>query len=377
MTPAAPVDLEAEFVGLAAALRRHGMIVPVTAVQAAMTALAALGEPGRDAVYASGRLAFCRSPDDLATFDRAFALWFGDRSWAADVRTASQVPVIRDRAVLGDAEGTSEEAALAPPTASRTELLRRRDLRDLDPADRARADRMVARLRSRPPTRRSRRSQRSSRGDLDLRAVTAEALRTGGEPLSWPRRAPRRRARRTVVLVDVSGSMSEYADTYVLFAYAVCRAIRGAEAFAVGTRLTPLTRALRSGDPQSALVKVSGQVDDWAGGTRLGDQLKVFLDRWGQRGLARGATVVVFSDGWERGGAEALAAQSARLARLAHRVVWCHPHQARPGYEPLTAGMQAVLPHIDALVAGHSVEALERVLQLIEDPTPQTLPPLR
>lgn len=361
-----PAALEAEFVGLASALRHHGMAVPGAAVQAAITALSSLGVPGRDEVYFSGRIAFCQNPADLVVYDRAFDLWFSERGWAADVRSSAQLPVIRDRAEAGPHDGREGEEVLAPPTASRTEVLRQRDLRDLDAEERAQADRLVARLRSRPATRRSRRSGQASRGALDLRAMANRAMRTAGEPLDWPRRAPRRRPRRTVVLIDVSGSMSDYADTYVLFAYAVCRTVRGAEAFAMGTRLTRLTRGLRSDDPQAALMRTTRHVDDWAGGTRLGDQFKLFLDRWGQRGMARGATVVVFSDGWERGGADLLGEQAARLARLAHRVVWCHPHRARPGYEPLTAGMQAVLPHIDALVAGHNVAALEEVLNVVE-----------
>src|SRR5699024_3649828 len=127
-----------------------------------------------------------------------------------------------------------------------------------------------------------------------------------------------------------------------------------------------LSEALTAIDPQMALHRAGTRVEDWAGGTRLGDQLKTFLDRWGQRGMARGAVVVVFSDGWERGGAELLGDQVRRLRRLAHTVIWCNPHRARPGYEPLTAGMQAVLPHVDAFVAGHSIAALEELMDRID-----------
>src|SRR5699024_11042715 len=148
-----------------------------------------------------------------------------------------------------------------------------------------------------------------------------------------------RRRRPVVALVDVSGSMSPYADGYLLFGHALRRSGSDAEVFSLGTRLTRISDPLTASDPKTALHRAGSRVEDWAGGTRLGDQLKAFLDLWGQRGMARGAVVVVFSDGWERGGAELLGAQARRLARLAHTVLWCNPHRARPGYEPLTAGM--------------------------------------
>jgi uncharacterized protein with von Willebrand factor type A (vWA) domain len=169
-----------------------------------------------------------------------------------------------------------------------------------------------------------------------------------------------------VLLVDVSGSMSPYADVLLRFAHSALRSgPRTTEAFSVGTRLTRLTRELRHRDPDTAMTAVSAAIPDWSGGTRLGEELKEFLDRFGQRGLARGAIVVIASDGWERGDASLLGGQMARLHRLAHRVVWANPHRARPGYEPLTAGMVAALPHVDAFVAGHSLGALEELAVLI------------
>ena len=150
-------------------------------------------------------------------------------------------------------------------------------------------------------------------------------------------------------------------------AHAAARRRPGTEVFTIGTRLTRVTREMRSRDATEALLAVSGAVPDWSGGTRLGELLKAFLDRWGQRGLARGAVVVVLSDGWERGDAAMLAAQMARLARLAHRVVWVNPHSGRPGYAPTTAGMVAALPHVDDFVEGHTVAALERLAALLSD----------
>jgi uncharacterized protein len=133
----------------------------------------------------------------------------------------------------------------------------------------------------------------------------------------------------------------------------------------VGTRLTHLTRALRQRDAEVALVAASKTVPDWSGGTRLGETLRIFLDRWGQRGMARGSVVVVFSDGWERGDAALLAEQMSRLRRLAHAVVWVNPHRGRSGYEPVQQGILAALPHIDHFVAGHSLAAYADLTEVI------------
>jgi hypothetical protein len=135
--------------------------------------------------------------------------------------------------------------------------------------------------------------------------------------------------------------------------------------FSVGTRLTRLTRELSHRDPDTAMAAVAGAVPDWSGGTQLGVGVKAFLDRWGQRGLARGAVVVVLSDGWERDDPTLLGTQMARLARLAHRVVWSNPRRARPGFEPRVGGLVAALPHVDDFVDGHSLEALERLADIV------------
>ncbi|HLS26603.1 MAG TPA: VWA domain-containing protein [Beutenbergiaceae bacterium] len=367
MSAPAPVPaLEAELVGLAAALRRHGLVIPGGAVADALIATGHLGDPTRSNLYWGGRLAFCSSPADIVTYDRAFEAWFSDRAWARHVHPATQQPVVQERFELG-ADGTSGDTdTTPPPTASRAEILRHRDLTTLEPPDRELAYRMIARLRRRPPSRRTRRTRPAKRGRIDLRAMSAEAMRLGGETVHWRYRAPHHRRRRVIALVDVSGSMSAYSDAYLLFGHALRRSGGETEVFSLGTRLTRLTEPLAASDPQTAVHRASAQVEDWAGGTRLGDQLKVFLDRWGQRGMARGAIVVIFSDGWERGGAELLGAQARRLARLAHTVLWCNPHRGHPGYEPLTAGMQAVIDYVDGLVAGHSVDALEELMGLID-----------
>ncbi|HEX7161072.1 MAG TPA: VWA domain-containing protein, partial [Trebonia sp.] len=176
----------------------------------------------------------------------------------------------------------------------------------------------------------------------------------------------RAKPRRLVLLLDVSGSMAPYADVLLRFAHAAVRvAPATSEVFTVSTRLTRISRQLRIRDPDLALRAAGAAVPDWSGGTLLGETLRAFLDRWGQRGTARRAVVVIASDGWERGDATLLGEQAARLARLAHAIIWVNPHKGKSGFAPETAGMVAVLPHIDELVAGHSFDALRRVADLI------------
>jgi uncharacterized protein with von Willebrand factor type A (vWA) domain len=225
--------------------------------------------------------------------------------------------------------------------------------------------RLIALLDPVGETRVSRRHRPAYRGTVDPGRTVRTMLRRGGEPVRLERRARRVRPRRLVLLVDVSGSMQPYADPYLRFAHAAARRRPGTEVFTIGTRLTRITREMRSRDPSTALLAVSAAVPDWSGGTRLGELLKAFLDRWGQRGVARGAVVVVASDGWERGDATQLGDQMARLARLAHRVVWVNPHRGMPGYVPMTAGMQAALPSVDDFVDGHTFDALERLATLL------------
>jgi uncharacterized protein len=169
-----------------------------------------------------------------------------------------------------------------------------------------------------------------------------------------------------VLLVDVSGSMSPYADALLRLAHTFAQGTEeGVEVFTVGTRLTHLTRAMRLRDPDRAIVAASATVPDWSGGTRLGETLKVFLDRWGQRGMARGAVVVVFSDGWERGEVGLLGEQMMRLQRLAHRVVWVNPHRGKEGYLPVQRGIVAALPYVDDFVAGHSMATFEELIEVV------------
>jgi hypothetical protein len=159
--------------------------------------------------------------------------------------------------------------------------------------------------------------------------------------------------------------MEPYARALVRFLHAVVVGRRGVEVFALGTRMTRITRELSSRDPDAALAAAALRVVDWSGGTRLGDGLRAFNDEWGIPGLARGATVVMISDGWERGDTARLAAQMERLHRVSHRIVWVNPLKASPGYAPLAAGMAAALPFVDEFLEGHSLASLESLAAVL------------
>jgi uncharacterized protein with von Willebrand factor type A (vWA) domain len=332
-------------------------------VQAMVGALDHLGVDRADHVYWAGRLTLCAGPDDISRYDQAFAAYFsGERP------APSRVPVItvaeggRGAGDVGS-DGTTRPGIAV--NASDREVLRHRDVAQLTRAERDEVRRLLARLEPVGPPRRSRRFAPARRGAIDAHRTVRHLLRGGGEPVRPLRHEHQRRPRRLVLLVDVSGSMAPYADALLRFAHVAARRRPGTEVFTIGTRLTRISRELRRRDADLALAAAARAVPDWSGGTRLGELLRAFLDRWGQRGTARGAVVVFASDGWERGDPEVLAEQMARLRRLAHRVVWVNPHRGKPGFAPVTAGMAAALPHIDDFVSGHSLAAFEELAAVL------------
>jgi uncharacterized protein with von Willebrand factor type A (vWA) domain len=359
--------------GFTRALRAAGVPVTQDRAQGFLAAVAAVGADDRQATYWAGRATLCGSPDDLARHDQVFAAWFDPRDGLprAQQREASRPSTAH---LLPDAEGAgggdaAGEEDLVRAKASEAEVLKHRDVASLDAAEKRRLASMFVRLSLRPPARRTARHRRWHRGELDASRTLRNSLRHLGEPgeIAWRRRATR--PRRVVLLVDVSGSMSPYADALIRLAHRLTQSARSVggtvETFTVGTRLTHVTRALRSPDADRAIVAAGEVVADWSGGTRLGETLRVFLDRWGQRGMARGAVVVVFSDGWERGDAVLLGEQMARLKRVAHRVVWVNPHRGKAGYEPLQGGVVAALPHCDDFLAGHSLATFADLTEVI------------
>ena len=363
--------------GFARALRAAGVPVTLDRTRAYLEAAALVGVDDQRATYWAGRATLCSGPDDLDRYDQVFTAWF----------LRSDKPVSRapkdDRSVLqaaldtaeGQGEGDDVDDDLVNAMASESEVLRHRDIADLPATEKARLAAMFETLKPRSPRRAAQRRTRWHRGDVDAHRTLRAMLRRMGEPgeIAWQRRSTR--PRRVVLLLDVSGSMSAYADALLRlahrFSHPVAAGARGrggtpkVEVFTVGTRLTQVTRAMRLRDPERAIVAAGETVPDWSGGTRLGETLKIFMDRWGQRGLARCAVVVVFSDGWERGDADLLGEQMQRLSRVAHRVVWVNPHVGKAGYLPVQQGIVAALPHVDDLVAGHSLATFADLVEVV------------
>ena len=362
-------DVVDTVVGFARTLRHAGVPASPDRVEATLAALAHLRVLEPADVYWAGRLTLCSGPDDLDRYDTAFAAFFTGARPRAARTTVTVPPRLAAHAPLDPGTGEAEDVPDAPDLAARAsadEVLRHRDVAGLSVAEREHLRRLFALLVPASPMRPARRRRPAPHGAVHPGRTVRRALRDGGELSRLLHRRARPRPRRVVLLVDVSGSMTPYADALLRFAHAAVRARPAAtEVFTIGTRLTRLTRELRQRDADRALAASGRAIPDWSGGTRLGEVLRAFLDRWGQRGTARGAVVVVCSDGWERGDPALLGEQMARLRRLAHAVVWVNPHKGREGYEPLTGGMQAVLPSVDHFVAGHSLAAFEQLTGVI------------
>ena len=393
MRPAADEVSVAEVAGRIGHLL-HAAGVPVTPERSGRFAdamLTALPATERE-LYWVARVTLLSGHEQVGVFDRVFAQLVGGLVDPADFRGDQQaLPPTNVRAGTprpdssSDAVATStglpspgrhpggdddggEERDMPMVTASGEERLRSQDFAVLTPDEVGRIQRLVAQLHLAPPPRPGRRHVVSRRGDrVDLRATLGRAHRTGGDPHRLVRRVRRTRPRRLVLLCDISGSMEAYARVYLQLLHAAVRGAR-AEAFVFGTRLTRVTRVLRTRSPDLALRQAGLAAPDWSGGTRIGAALQRFLDDHGRRGMARGAVVVIVSDGWEQGDTAALAEQMARLGRLAHRVVWVNPRAASPRYEPLVAGMAAARPYVDTFVSGHSLAALDEVVAAIGAP---------
>jgi len=347
-------------------VRHAGVLVTADRTQAFLRATSLADAGDRQGVFWAGRSTLCSSPEDLERYDAAFRAWFSDegatrRHGEPATRTVQRASLVPEAS--GGDEG-EEQAVRA--LASANEVLRHRDIAQLDAAERRLLATLFAGLRVDPPRRRSPRRGPSHRGEIDPRRTLREQLRRAGEPGPLRHRRPRTKARRIVLLVDVSGSMEPYADSLLRLGHRMSHAVPGrVEVFTIGTRLTRVTTALRLRDPDEALKAAGQSVPDWSGGTRLGESIRAFTARWGQRGMARGSVVVIASDGWERGDPRLLGEQVARLQRLAHAVVWMNPHRGKAGYQPVQGGIAAALPYVDQLVAGHSLASFAELLKVV------------
>ena len=357
--------------GLIDVLRTAGFAVPTGSLIALLEAVQCLDDD-LHSIYWAGRTTLTHSPQEIELFDTVYRHWIlgTEMEMVATAPPATQpLTVDGDEAENESQDETSDATVEATDVLrfSRTETLHSTDFAALTDDERNEADQLIAVMRVNAATRRSRRRRPSKRanGTPDLRRTVRESLRTGGEPFHRRTLERRRVARRVVLIADISGSMASYSRALLRYAHAAVSARTSVEAFALGTRLTRVTRELATRDPDRALQRASASIEDWSGGTRLGDGLRQFNDLWGTKGMARGAIIVILSDGWDRGEPELVATEMARLSRVAYEIVWVNPLKASEGYAPLARGMAAALPFVDEFVEGHSLESLERLSSLL------------
>jgi len=352
-------------------LRGAGLNVGTDRTVEFVRALEELDVTSREEVYWAGRATLCSRPGDAEVYDRAFRAFWEEP--AARPRGKGipgpkfELPPVVDSVQPAKKSAERDEAGEEEVRLrySPVDVLRKRDFARCTPEELAEMNRMFAGISLAGAMRRSRRPETAHRGRHDMKRTLRRAMQTGGEPVRPRFRRARQRPRRVVALCDVSGSMAPYSRALLRFVHAGVASGEPVEAFVMGTRLTRVTRELATRDPDRALAAASAAVEDWSGGTRLGDTLKEFVDRWGQRGMARGAVVVVLSDGWDRGDIGVLDEQMRRLGRLAHRVIWVNPLKAAPGYQPLARGMAAALPHVDEFLPGNNLESLEDLARAV------------
>jgi uncharacterized protein len=369
MTASTAPAADEMLVGFAHMLRAAGIAVTPDRTSAFVEAVSLTGFNDQTATYWSGRATLCSSLDDSELYDKAFTAWFTPS--AEESRRAMRVPTARQsQASLEPESGTGNVSGddLLAVRASTAEVLRHRDMGTLTEQERAQLALLFDSLEVVAPLRRALRQRPHHRGSVDLRRTLRAQLRSGGELTRLHRRRSGARRRRVVLLIDISGSMQPYADSLLRLAHRIVRAMPNqVEVFTIGTRLTRISPALRVRQADEALAAIGRLVPDWSGGTRLGEVIGAFLSRWGRRGLARSAVVVIASDGWERGDAQLLGEQMRQLQLLAYAVIWMNPHRGKPGYAPIQTGIQACLPHLDQMVAGHSLATFAELLEVIAD----------
>ncbi len=294
---------------------------------------------------------------------------------AKQERRGGQTANNQERTILAvegsdEAEAGETEDLEVPPEDvlifSAREAVRRKDFAQFSPEEIAEARRVIEGMTWRLGMRETRRRERSNQGAfIDQRATLRRSLRHGGVPVDLRHRRRKERMRPLVLLCDISGSMDRYSRLLLRFVHALEHGLEAVEVFVFGTRLTRITRELRSRDVDDAIAEVTKSVEDWSGGTRIGESIKTFNYRWSRRVLRSGATVVVISDGWDRGDPALLATEMARLQRSCRRLVWLNPLLGAPGYQPLTQGIRAALPYVDEFLPVHNLQSLEALAQLL------------
>jgi uncharacterized protein with von Willebrand factor type A (vWA) domain len=390
-----------EAVGFGRSLRGARLSIDLGAAVDFARALTLVDIADREQVRAAGAAIFVRRRDDRAVYDAVFDRWWrrrgtrlpGDFSPStlprddsgadeADVPGGSPPEPGQERGEMapdehgvpvptegseGDAEAPIEGVVISPDAYSQGEVLRHREFDRMTPAELREAERLVDLLVPRLERRRTRRYELHSHGRrLAPRAMFRRNLGTGGQLLSWVWRRQIREPRSLVVLCDISGSMERHSRLLLRFIQALSAASEvRTESFVFGTRLTRVTRLLRDRDRDRALARVADSVNDWAGGTRIGESFRTFNQQWARRSLRTSGVVVVVSDGWDRGDPALVASETARLRRNCHRLVWLNPLAGTPGYQPLAGGMRAAYPYIDDFLPAGTVASLERLGEIL------------
>jgi len=382
------------------ALRRAGLPIDLGAAIDFSRSLTLVHIGDREEVKAAGATVFIRRHDDLEVYDRVFdQFWRSRRMPFIFTDLTDLTPPSPDQEPPEDAEGAEGERRpggqprqsplapspgadsdderpldgmiVAPDAYSQGELIRHKEFERMSQAELRDAERLIDLLRPRLEERRTRRQELHDHGAvLAPRAMFRANLATGGDFVEWIWRRRTTRPRPLVVICDISGSMERQSRLLLRFVQAISGSAVRAESFVFSTRLTRVTRILRDRDRDRALAKVSEVVNDWAGGTRIGEALRTFNQKWARRVLRSGAVVVIVSDGWDRGDPAVVGREMARLQRSCHRLVWLNPLAGAPGYQPLAAGMQAAYPFIDDFLPAGTVASLERLGQVLAGGSP-------
>ena len=368
--------LAANLVHFVRYLRGLGLRVGPETARDLAGAAAVVGLADRNDTYTAFKAIATTRAGDAPAFDQAFALFFGtdgvtdgsqpDVAFVSRQQRATRasLPTLTSPEVASVDEG---EVVADIGGGPHTDRLAKRDFGTLTPADRDEVRQLIARMIWRPADALSRRWVADRRGSRPhIRKTFNNMTRPEGDLIPFEFRSRRPRRRPLVVLADISGSMELYAEMFLHFIHAAQGRLGRVEAFVFATRLTRITREMRQRDPLYDLSRVSESVDDWSGGTRIGESLGRFNKQWSRRVVRGGAVGLIISDGWDTGDPELLSDEMARFARAMHRVVWLNPLASRPGYAPEARGMRTVLPHVDDFLAASTVVDLREVVRLLE-----------
>jgi uncharacterized protein with von Willebrand factor type A (vWA) domain len=334
--------------------------------------------------FFAARTLLVHDREDLPLFDEAFEFFWRKPSDSWDVewqgltrRRKPKGPVVthpplKEAAPQNDDSTSSSGQEMTVIEVTRTysdrELLRHKNFAEMNAEESEAVKKMISGLLWKVSERRTRRNRPGKGHLIDLRRTLRRSLRSEGEIFSWSYREPKLKPRPLIVIADISGSMERYTRLLLHFIYGMKAALnQPVEAFVFSTRLTRITRPLQIRDLDLALKNVGLLVNDWAGGTRIGESLKTFNFEWGRRVLGRGAVVLIISDGWDRGDVDLLKREMARLKRNCHRLIWLNPLLGAPDYEPLTRGIQAALPNIDHFLPVHNLASLEDLAVRLAD----------